>query len=315
MQEIQKQYLISLQQNKELDIYSDFMQRQFEKQRNRLICVNDNKYSGGLDKYITALGNMSYIEASDINSKVKFISDQCEHVTKMCSYMDGMIFNTEKRNVFKRPFGDSVKDLELQEIDVMGLVVGINMPPITKHFHYCHSTLTYLVDKSANELREFIFKGNWFDKLTDDEQKAVIYYISPDSYRLNEALRENKILTSEQEEIKRNLDNALEFIPEYKGIVYRSVYFENQEHLNKILEPFNNENRIGSWNSFLSTSKGCYDEDMNLQFTIKSITGRDISIKNDEGGGEILFPRNAKFKFIQISQKNGKIFVELEEIE
>lgn len=316
MQEIQKQYLISLQQNKKLDVYSDVMQRQFDKQRNKFICINDDKYSGGLDKYATALGNMAYLEASSgYNAEVKFVSDHCEHVTEMCAYMDGMIFNTEKRNVFTRPYGDTIKDLTLQEMDIMGLVIGINQPPISKHFHYCHSTLTYLVDKSADELREMIFEGTWFDKLLEDEKNAVTYYISPDSYKMNEALRENQSLTKEQEKYKKNLDNALNYIPKYKGVVYRSVNFDNQEHLNKILEVFNNDNRIGSWNQFLSSSKGYYDEDMNLQFTIKSITGRDISLKNDEGGGEILFPRNTKFKLMTIKKENGKILVDLEEIE
>lgn len=316
MQEIQKQYLISLQQNKKLDVYSDVMQRQFDKQRNRLICINDDKYSGGLDKYVIALGNMAYLEASSgYNAEVKFISDHCERVTEMCYYMDGMIFNTEKRNVFTRPYGDSVKDLALQEIDVMGLVLGINMPPITKHFHYCHSCLSYQIDKSSDELREMIFKGTWFDKLLDDEKHAIIYHISPDSYKLNEALRENINLTTEQETLKNNLDDALNYIPKYKGIVHRSVNFKNQEQLNKILSIFDNEDRTGSWNQFLSSSKGIYDEDMNLQFTIKSITGRDISLKNDEGNGEILFPRNTKFKLMTIKKENDKILVDLEEIE
>lgn len=316
MQEIQKQYLISLQQNKELDIYSDFMQRQLEKQRNKLICINNDKYSGGLDKYVTALGNMAYIETSEgNNAEIKFISDHCEHVTEMCSYMDGMVFNTEKRNVFKRPYGDTQKDLAVQEIDVMGLVVGINMPPITKHFHWCHSTLTYQIDKSADELREMIFKGTWFDKLLDDEKHAVIDYISSNSFKINEALRESQNLTLKQEDLKKSLDSALEFIPKYKGIVHRSVNFDKQRHLNKILSVFDNENRVGGWNQFLSSSKGIYDEDMKLQFTIKSITGRDISLKNDEGGGEILFPRNTKFKLMTIKKENDKILVDLEEIE
>lgn len=316
MQEIQKQYLISLQQNKELDIYSDFMLRQLEKQRNKLICINNDKYSGGLDKYVTALGNMAYIEASEgNNAEIKFISDHCEHVTEMCSYMEGMVFNTEKRNVFKRPYGDTQKDLAVQEIDVMGLVVGINMPPITKHFHWCHSTLTYQIDKSADELREMIFKGTWFDKLLDDEKHAVIDYISSNSFKINEALRESQNLTLKQEDLKKSLDSALEFIPKYKGIVHRSVNFDNQRHLNKILSVFDNENRVGGWNQFLSSSKGIYDEDMKLQFTIKSITGRDISLKNDEGGGEILFPRNTKFKLMTIKKENDKILVDLEEIE
>ena len=161
MQEINKEYLINLQQNKKLDIYSDLMERKLEKQRNRLVSINDDKYSGGLDKYITALGNDAYLAASGTgNVKVKFISDHCEHTTKMCEYMDGMIFNTKDRNVFKRPYGNTQNDLQIMEIDIMGLVLGINKPPITNHFHWCHSVLTYITDKSSDELRSIIHSDN-----------------------------------------------------------------------------------------------------------------------------------------------------------
>ncbi len=154
LQEILKDYITNLQQNKKLDVYSDLMQRDFEKQRNRLISINDDSFSGGLDKYTTALGNFAYIEAGgNENQKVKFISDHCDNTTEMCRYMDGMIFNTKERNVFKRPMGKTQKDLEIQEVDVIGLVVGINQPPITEHFHWCHSTLTYIINKTADELR------------------------------------------------------------------------------------------------------------------------------------------------------------------
>ena len=169
MQEIQKQYIISLQQNKKLDVDSDSVQTLFTKQRNRFICVEDNKYSGGLDRYATACGNMAYYDASDDgDALVKFISDHCEHVTEMCEYMDGMIFNTQKRNIFKRPIGRTQKDLTIQELDVFGLVLGINMPPIDEHFHWCHSTLTYQTDKTADELREMIFEKE-FERIFEDE--------------------------------------------------------------------------------------------------------------------------------------------------
>lgn len=145
-QEIQKQYFINLQQENELDVYGDYMQRQFEKQQNKLIAINEDKFSGGLDKYVTALGNMAYIEAGgEENRIVKLISDRCDNVTEMCLYMDGMTFNTKKRNVFKRPIGKSAKDLAIQEVNVQGLVVGINLPPISEHFHWCHSILTFQV--------------------------------------------------------------------------------------------------------------------------------------------------------------------------
>ena len=54
---------------------------------------------------------------------------------------------------------------------------------------------------------------------------------------------------------------------------------------------------------------------MKLQFKIKSINGRNISSLNNEGGGEILFERNAKFKYIDYKLKNGTIYIDLEEVE
>lgn len=316
MQETLKQYMILLSQNKTVDVYSELMQRTFDKQRNRLISVNEDKFSGGLDKYATALGNLAFIEASETdNQKVKFISDHCENVTDMCEYMDGMIFNTKDRNKFKRPMGANKSDLTIQDIDIMGLVVGINQPPITNHFHWCHSTLTYMIDKTADELREKIYHNNWFDKLTKYEKDGVKRYLSSASYKVNETLYNNGKLSKEQIEFIENLDSALENTPKFKGIVQRSVHFETQEHLNNILEIFNNKEQIGSWGSYVSSSKGTYDNDMKLQFIINSKNGRDLSSLNDEGGGEILFERKTKFKLMTINRKGSKIIVELEEIE
>lgn len=196
----------------------------------------------------------------------------------------------------------------------MGLVVGINEPPITNHFHWCHSTLTYMIDKTADELRNIIFKDNWFNKLTKYEKDGIKRYLSSGSYKVNEALYNKDLLSKEQKDFIENLDSALENAPKFKGIVHRSVQFESQEQLNHILKIFDNKERIGSWNSFISSSKGVYDGDMNLQFIIKSKNGRDLSSLNDEGGGEILFERKTKFKLMTINKKDSKIIAELEEI-
>ena len=95
----------------------------------------------------------------------------------------------------------------------------------------------------------------------------------------------------------------------------RSVNIESQEQLNSILSIFNNNGRIGSWGAYISSSKKIYDEDMLLQFIIKSKNGRDLSTLNNEGGGEILFGRQTKFRYIDLSRKNGKIYIRLEKIE
>lgn len=315
MQEILKQYLILLQQGKELDAYSKLIQQMLDMQRNRLISVSDDKYSGGLDKYTTALGNDAYLEASEFKDvPVVFISDLCENVTEMCKYMDGMIFYTRSNNTFKRPMGRTKNDLVIEEVSVNGLVPGINLPPINQHFHWCHSTISYQVEKSTDEFRKE-FKSSWYDKLTDYEKDGINRYLSSDSYLLNEKLYSHKDLTLQQENFKNDLDSALEMVPKYKGVVNRTICYMNNEHLKNILSIFDNKERIGSWGSYVSSSKDIYDDSMNLWFRIKSKNGRDLSLRNQEGGGEVLFARDTKFKLMTYSKRNDKIIIDLEEIE
>ena len=71
--------------------------------------------------------------------------------------MDGMIFYTRSNNTFKRPMGRTKNALVIEEVSVNGLVPGINLPPINQHFHWCHSTISYQVDKDIKELKRDIF--------------------------------------------------------------------------------------------------------------------------------------------------------------
>lgn len=212
-QELEKQYLIAVQQNKPINVYDDSFQRTFEKQRNRLISTSNNKYSGGLDKYVTALGNLAYIEASGTeNQKVRFISDMCDNVTEMCSYMNGMIFNTRDRNIFKRPYGDTQKDLLIQNMDIMGLVVGINQPPIAKHFHWCHSTLTYDV---SNNIQIGLSVNNSNNILENHQEPRLLGTINPDKIK-----DINNVLKSLESQIKDDkIENAI--VITEKGEIYQ----------------------------------------------------------------------------------------------
>ena len=158
-------------------------------------------------------------------------------------------------------------------------------------------------------------KIKWFDNLNYQEKRHLKEYISSGSYKINEALYNHRDLTEEQARFRDNLDSALTKVPKYKGYVNRSVEINSQEQLNTILSIFNNDDRMGSWGSYISSSKGIYDESMQLQFVIKSKNGRDLSSLNGEGGGEILFERKTKFKYIDFKNKNGKIYVSLEEVE
>lgn len=164
--------------------------------------------------------------------------------------------------------------------------------------------------------REYVAQRypNWYAKLTQDEKQALSQYIGSDSYKINEKLYTNVPLTKEEENTIKYIDNALDKISNYEGYVNRSVFIKNQDHLNEILSVFNNKNLIGSWSSYVSASKGIYDDTAELQFRILSKTGKDISSLN-KNEQEILFKRNTKFKIVDYGPKNGKININLEEIE
>lgn len=173
----------------------------------------------------------------------------------------------------------------------------------------------YVDDKLIKSQKNVEAKNKWFDNLTYQEQRDLKEYISSGSYKINEALYNNRELTEEQIQFIDSLDSALSKTPKYQGNVNRSVKIDSQEQLDKILSIFDNDDRTGSWGSYISSSKGVYDESMKLQFIIKSKNGRDLSSLNDEGGGEILFGRQTKFKYIELKKKNGKIYISLEEVE
>lgn len=147
------------------------------------------------------------------------------------------------------------------------------------------------------------------------EQRDLKEYLSSGSYKINEVLYSSSKLTNEEIRFINSLDDALTKIPKYKGYVNRSVDIKSQKQLNQILKIFDNKNKVGNWGSYISSSKSIYDENMKLQMKIKSKSGRDLSSLNGEGGGEILFERHISFKLIDYKIKDGKIYLELEEVE
>lgn len=203
--------------------------------------------------------------------------------------------------------GETQKELTIQRIRCNGLVLGLNLPPIQHHFHYCRSTIAY----NSNYMSKDFRNGN---VLGEEQYEALKQYLKSMSYKINSKLYSNNKLSEYDKKYIQNLDDALKGMPIYKGWVKRSVCVRDSEDVSNILSIFNNEQRIGHWNSYISSSLGIYDTSFKMILKIKSKTGRNISTLNDEGGGEILFMRNTDFQLIDIKNKNGIIYVKLEEL-
>ncbi len=152
------------------------------------------------------------------------------------------------------------------------------------------------------------------EELTLDEKGAVIRYISPDSYVLNDKLRRNAYseLTDFEKEWMNHLDNAINKLPRYKGSLNRSMTFLFDEDAKAFFDSLK-EGEEYVTNQYLSTTKKkLYNEIGQVQMYIHdSNQGRDLKGLNDMEQ-EVLYPRRTRFRVVQKLVQNNyfKIFLE-----
>ena len=77
----------------------------------------------------------------DPNAKAKFVAVMDNRTTDMCRSLNGQVFNVNGWNTFKR-YSDYSKGE--RKYKCFGFVLGLNLPPITDHYHYCRSTIQYV---------------------------------------------------------------------------------------------------------------------------------------------------------------------------
>ncbi len=158
--QIYRQMLINIQQNKENNIDDSVYQNIITKQQNAKLSINQDKISGAVDNELLGLNNLAKVEGiksiAEDNSKVRFIATIDGKETDMCHSLDGQTFYINKENEFDRYYGETQKDLRIERIKCFGLVVGLNLPPISHHFHYCRSTITYQIDMPREELNKML---------------------------------------------------------------------------------------------------------------------------------------------------------------
>lgn len=138
------------------------------------------------------------------------------------------------------------------------------------------------------------------ETLTSTDKTALNQYKSFESYLLNEALREGYELSEEQKALMRNLDNALEKLPSFEGVTYRSLDSYRIMDLESFWEKYQ-EGNIVSEKAYTSTSAEVYDDTFDIQMVIAGKSGRDLR-EYTEFESEILYPRNVKFLVIKVEE-------------
>ena len=156
-QQIYRQMTIDLQQQNEIDITNDIYQNLIKRQNNSKLNINGDKISGDIDTQMIGLNNLAKVEGIkevDNNAQVRFMAVIDGKETDMCHSLDGQLFYINKENTFDRYYGETQKDLRRERIKCFGLVVGLNLPPISHHFHWCRSTITYQIPKASTKVQQ-----------------------------------------------------------------------------------------------------------------------------------------------------------------
>lgn len=217
-QEIERQTIIQLQQNKKPNIEDDVFKNILKKQQNRYISINDDKISGALDSQVVEIANKSLLKAGeDVGQKklrARFIAEIDDRTTKMCDGMNGMLFYVNDWNRFYRYSDDDKRDVLYT---IKGLEVGANLPPINNHFHYCRSTITYLTEMKYNEL---IAEYNQLKRIIPSEVPESLEEYAKLRYNNSHYYEEIKL----KEEIGKHYKKDLEIGEKKKTLSFNSYY-------------------------------------------------------------------------------------------
>lgn len=219
--------LVYMQLNKELDVNNKNYQGLFKKQKNRYI--SDNLNSGGIVNIAENLTNSAYLQAGiDTKAdKCRFISEVDNRTTEMCNTLNNQEFYLNKMNVYQR-YSDI--DKRIVTYHTQGLVQGENLPPISNHFHWCRSTITYLIDLEIVGEFDISKYDKEFKSIIDtrviltkkrlkhiEKHKDVIRYIKDIKKILNDPDSIYKELTRERTYwIVKELDNNVKITIKFK---------------------------------------------------------------------------------------------------
>lgn len=115
-QQIYKQAILNMQQQKDLEMDSSEFQTIINRQNNQKLNINNNKISGATDLQMIGLNNLAKVEGikkvTEDNSKVRFIAVEDDKTTLMCDSLNNQEFYINKENVFDRYWRRNTKGIK-----------------------------------------------------------------------------------------------------------------------------------------------------------------------------------------------------------
>lgn len=142
---------------------------------------------------------------------------------------------------------------------------------------------------------------------------AIIKYISPDAYVLNEKLRNGVSLNKMEKEWTDSLDQALDKMPTYRGMLNRSLTFYDDQSVQACLNKYKVGEIVREDSYFSCTKEGIYNPDGQIQIWVRnSKKGRNLVMYNEQES-EILYPKGSEFQVLYLEEENGTYNIILEE--
>ncbi len=200
-EQIYRQVTIDLQQQKKLDITNDIYQNLIKRQQNSRLNTNGDKISGDIDLTLIGINNKAKLEgiySFDDTAEVEFVSIEDEKRTEMCNSLDGQRFKVHDWNEFERYSETNGRKTKYK---CYGLISGLNLPPINDHFHWCRSTLTYIVAKQKYKKLNIKYKDitNQYRRKRKYKVIEQPYYIAPNGEKYNIDGRNVRIKANQKE--------------------------------------------------------------------------------------------------------------------
>jgi hypothetical protein len=221
---------------------------------------------------------------------------RCQHGAS--TYYEGI--NDEPKEVMKAKHNHNEEDkytqyLQQRQKQYERLSIGSLLP---------ENVLNY--ENKVNELQNKIESSKI--KLSDEEQYAINQYISSESYKINEILRNNLKLDNIQENIVKHLDKALNKCKNYNGNIVRVLDITDNKKLKEFIE-MNKINEPIMFNEYLSFSnKSNYNSNANVVIYTVSSKAKDLRIFNPNES-EIVYPRNSRFIVENIKKIDDKYYL------
>lgn len=252
-------------------------------------------------------------EVNDIMGKGRYAAERLVRTESSYFANQGEIMSYQEMGIEEYQFlGGGCADCQIlngQHFPIIEAEAGLNLPPI--HPNCKCTTIAYFKNsmfgkkKEINSLESNIKYEEWkkkyvdsspasnIIKLSEKEQYALNNYISSNSYLLNDKLRNNDPLTEAEQKWVKDLDSAIDKMPEYSGKLYRSVSEFGIDNI----EEFIQSHVVGekrSYPAYISSSTKVYDESFPIQFVIESKHGKDLQAIN-QNEQEVLFKRDSNF--------------------